>query len=326
MEMIRGKISKAVNEVIEVKAERKILSTNIISRFAEYLDVSANTVKTYKTGIKVLIAYLNKHGVNTPNRENILNFKRYLIAEGKKSSTIALYLSSVRRFFAWCESERIYPNIAQGIKAPKQDKGHKRDCFTSQAVKDIMRGINRNTLEGKRNFAMIALMTCGGLRTVEVIRANVEDIRTLGDATVLYVQGKGHTDKKDFIKIPPPVAEALREYFTARGHVRDSEPLFASLSHRNAGKRLTTRTVSGVCKQAMKKAGYDSPRLTAHSLRHSAATLALLAGVELTDVSAFMRHSNINITMIYNHSVNRLKSLCESSVTSAIFGCERLSA
>lgn len=316
MEVIRGIISKAVR--IE-EAERKILSTNIINRFSEYLDVSSNTVRIYKTGISRLMSYLNNHSVNSPKREDILNFKRYLVAEGKKSSTVALYLSSVRRFFSWCETERIYPNIAQGIKAPKQDRGHKRDCLTPQGMKAIMQGINRNSLEGKRNYAMIALMTCGGLRTVEVIRANVEDIRILGDSTVLYVQGKGRSDKKEFIKITPKVGEALREYFKARGHVSSTEPLFSSLSRRNSGQRLTTRSISGISKSAMKEAGYDSPRLTAHSLRHTAVTLALTAGQTLAEVQMFARHSNISTTQIYAHNLERLNSMCEASISDAIF-------
>lgn len=160
-------------KTLSVKSDkqlRKVLCENIISRFTQYLDVSVNTVRTYKTGITQLIIYLNKHGINSPKRENILDFKNYLISEGKKASTVALYLSSVRRFFSWCEAEGLYPNITLGIKSPKQDSGHKKDYFSAQSIKAIMRGINRSTLEGKRNYAMIALMTCGGLRTVEVIR------------------------------------------------------------------------------------------------------------------------------------------------------------
>ena len=172
---------------------------------------------------------------------------------------------------------------------------------------------------------MISLIATCGLRTIEIVRANVEDIRTLGDITVLYVQGKGRSDKKEFVKLSAPVVKAIRDYLLERGKVPGNAPLFASESRRNSGQRLTTCTVSGICKQAMKKAGYDTPRLTAHSLRHSAATLALLAGMELSDVQQFMRHSNIGVTMVYAHNVNRMKSLCEDSITSAIFG-ERLSA
>ena len=138
--------------------------------------------------------------------------------------------------------------------------------------------------------------------------------------TVLFIQGKGKTSKGDFVKISEPVMAAIRGYLALRGEVKDDEPLFASTAHRNSGGRLTTRSISGICKSAMIRAGFNSKRLTAHSLRHSAVTLALLAGVSLQEVSQFARHSNISVTMIYAHDVQRLKSRCESAVSNAIFG------
>ena len=265
--------------------------------------------------------YLHRENISKPTRETVIAYKKELTAKGLKPSTIALYLSSIRRFFAWCESEKLYENITNGVKSPKQQAGHKRDYLSGAQIAGMLQNA-----QSKRDYAMISLIATTGLRTVEVVRADICDIHNIGGIWVLDIQGKGHSGKDAYVKLSEPVYQAIQAYLTERGNVKPNEPLFVSESRRNAGKRLTTRTVSGICKQAMKRAGYDSPRLTAHSLRHSAATLALLAGVELTDVSAFMRHSNINITMIYNHSVNRLKSLCESSVTSAIFGCERLSA
>ena len=216
----------------------------------------------------------------------------------------------------------MYEDITLGIKSPKQQQaGHKRDYLSGNQINEMLQNA-----QSKRDYAMLLLISTCGLRTIEIVRANVEDIRTLGEATVLYVQGKGRSEKTEFVKLSQPVIDALKEYLSERGNVNQNEPLFVSESRRNRGKRLTTRTISGIAKQAMKRAGYDSSRLTAHSLRHSAATLALLAGVELTDISAFMRHSSIATTMIYVHSVSRLQSLCESSITSAIFGSERLSA
>ena len=122
------------------------------------------------------------------------------------------------------------------------------------------------------------------------------------------------------MKITGHVLTAITEYLKARGPVKGNAPLFASCSRRNNGGRLTTRTVSQVCKNAMKAAGYDSHRLTAHSLRHSAVTLALLAGMSLQDVSQFARHSSVNVTMIYAHDITRMKSQCESAISAAIFG------
>ena len=294
----------------------------LISRFFEFLDVSEQSTRTYKYGIKQFMAYLHNENITMPTRETILAFKKALISKGLKPSTVALYLSSLRRFFSWSSSEGLYPNVAEGVKSPKQDSSyHKRDYLSGNQIHEMLQNA-----QSKRDYAMMLLIASCGLRTIEIIRANVEDIRTLGDATILFVQGKGRSEKNEFVKLSQPVIDALKEYLSERGNVKGKEPLFVSESHRNRGKRLTTRTVSGIAKQAMKRAGYDSSRLTAHSLRHSAATLALLSGQKLEDVQQFMRHSSIGVTMIYAHNVNRMKSLCELSVTAAIFGCERLSA
>ena len=298
--------------------QESITPENLINRFLAYLDCSAQTTRTYKHGIRRFVSYLHSENISKPTRETVIAYKKELTAKGLKPSTVALYLSSIRRFFSWCESESLYPNITNGIKSPKQQAGHKRDYLNGAQIQAML----QNT-QSKRDKAMISLIATAGLRTVEVVRANVEDIHNVGGIWLLDIQGKGHSSKDAFVQLSQPVYESIQEYLSERGNVKPNEPLFVSESRRNSGKRLTTRTISQVCKNAMIKAGYDSPRLTAHSLRHSAATLALLAGVELTEVSAFMRHSSIGVTMVYIHSVNRLKSMCESAVTSAIFCSER---
>ena len=82
---------------------------------------------------------------------------------------------------------------------------------------------------------------------------------------------------------------------------------------------MTTRTISGIAKTTMQEAGYNSSRLTAHSLRHSAVTLAVLGGMPLQEVQTFARHSNVDTTLIYVHTVDRMKSMCENVVSDMIF-------
>lgn len=293
--------------------------SGLLDRFMNFLDVSSSSVHTYTFGVKRFLQYLSDNRIVQPTRETVLMYKKELIEKHCKPSTIALYLSSVRRFFTWLESEGIYSNIAAGVKSPKQDTGHKKDAFSAEQLKGILHGMSRNTLQGKRDYAMFALITACGLRTCEIVRANVGDIRNVMGTPCLFIQGKGKSSKSDFVKLAPAVLAAISEYLSERGQVRDDEPLFVSHAKRNNGGRLTTRTVSGACKQAMKNAGYNSSRLTAHSLRHSAITLALLNGQTLEDVQHFARHSNIATTTIYSHAVNRLKSACESVIAGAIF-------
>lgn len=304
------------NSALEV---RKINSVELVDRFISFLDVTPCTVKAYRAGIKIFMDYLSSNGITAPTRNDVMTFKKYLQDDGKKPSTIALYLSAIKRFFNWLESENLYENITRDVKAPKQDRGHKRDFLDAPKIQKVMSGVDRNSLEGKRNFAILALMATCGLRTIEVVRANIEDLRTLGGSPVLFVQGKGRADKKEFVKLTEPVIAAIKDYLTARGQVSKNAPLFASCSRRNFGGRLTTRTISGICKNSMRRAGLDSPLLTAHSLRHSAVTIALMAGESLSEVQYFARHSSINTTQIYAHNVDRLKSHCELSITNAIF-------
>ena len=296
------------------------VSDTVLTSFIDFLDVAPLTVKTYKAGIARMMFYLKEEGITAPTRETITSFKHSLSDCGCKPATVAAYLSALRRFFDWLESEGLYPNITRGIKAPKLDKGHKRDFLPAEALQAMMKGIDRSTLEGKRNYAILALMATGGLRTVEVVRADVADVSTVGGEPVLFVQGKGRCDKKEFVKLTPPVLAAIRDYLSERGQVKGNAPLFASCSHRNKGGRLTTRTISGIAKASMMKAGYSSDRLTAHSLRHSAVTLALMSGQSLAEVQYFARHSSINTTMIYAHNVDRLKSGCEAALSRAVFG------
>ena len=90
---------------------------------------------------------------------------------------------------------------------------------------------------------------------MEVIRADVADLRALGDDTVLYIQGKGRDEKTEYIKLSAPVEAAIREYLKLRGETTPDAPLFASMSNNNKGGRMTTRSISRIAKDSMIKAG-----------------------------------------------------------------------
>lgn len=296
------------------------ISANLLDDFFAYLDVTPKTTATYQRALRRLFNYFTENGITRPAYDDILKYKKALEEAGRKPSTIALYLAAARRFFAWTEQRGIYPNVALGVKAPKQDRGHKRDFLGAEQLTGIFSGMRHDTLQERRDFAIMALMSTCGLRTVEISRANIEDMRTLGGLPVLYVQGKGRKDRTEFVKLSAPVQKAITDYLSLRGNVADTAPLFASCSQRNRNGRMTTRSISRIAKTTMRSAGYNSPRLTAHSLRHSAVTLSLLGGMPLQETQAFARHSNMNTTMIYSHAVDRIKSMCENVVSDMIFG------
>lgn len=295
--------------------------SGLYERFVSYVDASPKTVATYRQALRQLFVYFGLHGIKRPQRDDLLAFKADLQATGHKPSTVQLYITAARLFFSWAAQEGHYMNIADHVKGGKLSREHKKDYLTSGQVKSILRHTAADrTLAGLRDYAILLLMVTTGLRTIEVSRADVGDLRTVGDNTVLFIQGKGRTEKAEYVKISPPVENALRVYLNARGKKRaEGQPLVTSTSNNSAGQRLTTRSISGIVKHRMQAAGYDSDRLTAHSLRHTAVTLSLLAGKDITEVQQFARHANIATTMIYNHSLDRAKNTCAAAITESIF-------
>ena len=290
----------------------------LLERWEAYVDVAPNSRETYRKAVRQFIAYLAKQGIVQPTRETVIAWRDDL-KDSLKATTIQSYLTALKLFFRWTAEEGIYPNIADHVKTPKISTGHKRDFLTSQQSYQILSRIKTDTLKGKRDYAIIGLMLTTGVRTIEVTRANIADLRTIGDSPVLFVQGKGKTEKAEYVKLAPKVEAAIKDYINARETKSDTEPLFASTSFSNYGQRLTTRSIRAIAKRSMIEAGFDSDRLTAHSMRHTAGTLALLNGASPREVQQLLRHNNINTSLIYAHDLDRAMNDCELRVADAIF-------
>lgn len=284
-----------------------------------YIDGSAKTVETYTKSIKQFMLYAADNNITHPSREDIIAYREYLKLT-RKPTTVQSYLEAVKLFFKWTEQSGLYPNIADHIKGAKIDREHKKDYLTTSQSLKLLEGVDRSHLKGKRDYAVLALMITTGLRTISVINADIKDIRAAGDDTVLYYKGKGHDDKAVYVKIAEPVEAAIREYLAARREKDSTKPLFTSVAHRNTGERLTTRSISRIVKDHLKGVGLDSDRLTAHSLRHTAATLNLMNGGTLEETQQMLDHTSINTTMIYSQHLKRANNNSEKRVAAAIFG------
>ena len=310
-----GELTRTSGEVVRQQA----ITADLYSRFIDFVDAKPKTIETYTRALKQFFAYLYRNNINQPQRADIIAFREDLKATGHKPSTIQNYITTVRLFFQWTEQEHIYENVAAHIKGSKIDQGHKKDYLTGKQVKALISDIDRTTEQGQRDYAILSLMITTGLRTIEIIRADIGDLRAVANDTVLYVQGKGHDEKTDFVKVSEPVEKAIREYLKNR-QADDSQPLFTSEANRNKGGRMTTRSISRIVKENLISAGFNSDRLTAHSLRHTAATLNLLNGGTIEETQQLLRHTSINTTMIYSHHLDRMRNNSEDRVAKAIFG------
>lgn len=243
-----------------------------------------------------------------------------------KPNTVKQYLQSVRQFFSWTAANGYYPNIAANIHAPKiRTDVHKKDALTAadvltieksiqaaaeakaaaaaDAEKDTAGRISRATEQGKRDYAIYMLAVNAGLRTVEISRATVKDLEVKGGRAVLYVWGKGHVEADAKKPLAPEVYAAIKDYLDSRSdRPTANSPLFVATGNRSGGKRIAETTISKMLKKAMQRAGYDSDRITAHTLRHTAGNNVMeLTGDNLFITQTYMRHVDPKTTEIYLH-------------------------
>ena len=98
----------------------------------------------------------------------------------------------------------------------------------------------------------------------------------------------------------------------------DSDALFLNHGNHNGGDRIDPKTISYFCKDLLSSIGLDGKEYTAHSLRHTCATLALKNGAKESEVQMVLRHKSINTTMIYSHHIERETNNTELIVADAI--------
>ena len=298
----------------------RLMDEACLERFLLSLNVRPRSVAAYRHNLKAFFNYLVEQGIRQPVSEHVFAYRNFLVKEGKKPSTVHAYIASVRMFFRWTADEGLYDNIAEGIRVPGSGHIHRRDALTAHQARNVLGKIDCSVLKGLRNYAIVALMTIGGLRCIEVSRAKVGDFTRRGKNTVLYIYGKGRDGSgAEYIRLSPCIKQALRTYLDKRGKVEPEAPLFAGVGNRNRHAPLSTRMISKIVKDCLREAGYDSDRLCAHSLRHTAVTLALKGGEKLEAVKEFARHTSVNTTLIYSHAIDLERSTCSQTIEREIF-------
>lgn len=292
-----------------------IVQEELIEKFINSLDVRKNSKSTYYRQIKPFFAWFFDcfalGDFSLLSLQDIYKYKEYLINSGKSAYTINGYLSIVKKFFEWLESNKIYPNIAKSVKSLKKPKGFRKDCLTVAQIKEALSCFDLATEEGLRDFAIFNLLVRTGLRTVEISRATVGDIRQRSGEAILDIQGKGRDVKDDFVILLEPTIRPIRKYLATRGPLLEKDPLFASLSDRSYGNALTERSIRWIVKKALRRIDIDDLRISAHSLRHTAVSLSVKNGASLIQAQAMARHSDPKTTMIYFHNEERVKSGAE---------------
>lgn len=278
----------------------------LLAAYVNQIPVKPDSRRTYGRSLKQYFNWLQATGrdLKALTKADVLAYADYLLPEdeddpqAKSALTAASYLTAVKLFYKFAADALAYPNIAAGVKLPRRGRRFQKEALTEEQAAALIKEVEANATP--RDAAIVNLLVRNGLRTIEVCTANVGDLQTKAGRNVLFVKGKGRNDKADFVILGDKCKAAITSYLATRGHnLNAREPLFTGSSYNNPGGRLTTRTINGIAKKYLKAIGLDDKAYTAHSLRHTMATLLLEATDDLEAVQEACRHRSSDTTKIY---------------------------
>lgn len=284
--------------------------------FLDQYDVSDLTKSHCKKRLRYFSEWIRSNDSEKLDRSLILNYRDFLKKSKFQSTTIGSYLSSLRCYFQWMEIEGLCPDVTKGIKSYKRGRNFRRDALTVNQVHKLLDKIDRSTIEGLRDYALINLLIRTGLRSIEAARVRVSDLRSINsDSIGLWVWGKGKSDASEYVVLVEETLKPIMDYLSTRLSLKQDAYLFASLNRNGGNSSLSTRTIRRIAKERLRAAGLNSPRLVCHSFRHTAVTLSLSSGVPLQEVQKMARHADISTTTLYAHNIDRSKGNAERGIS-----------
>lgn len=285
-----------------MRSGRPILT--LVDEFLANHDIREVSRKKYRDNLHVFIWWVTRNAnPQILKRSDIIRYKEWLLKSEKKAQTIDNYLATVRQFFRYLEEVGEWENIAAGIRSPRKSNEFRKDHLRPEQVIRLLDSIDRISIQGSRDYAIINLMVRTGLRCVEVCRMNVADMTFHDDTWLIKIQGKGRIDKDRTLGITNKVVFPVMEYLDFRNNLNENQPLFMNHSHGSKGTRMSPVFLSKMIKRYYRAVGINDPKLTAHSLRHTFAVSTLIAGADIFDVQQMLGHSDVKTTNIYLLSI-----------------------
>ncbi|MFN8550494.1 MAG: site-specific integrase [Candidatus Obscuribacterales bacterium] len=207
-----------------------------------------------------------------------------------------LMTCSLRSFLRFAYYKGLLPNELEAA-VPKVVGWSRTDVPKALPVKhvaEILDLCDRKTHRGRRDVAILLLLSRLGLRAGEVVKLKLDDIDW--ELSAITICGKGGQVCK--LPLPTDVGEAISDYIQNGRPQTNSRSIFFTVKAPIVP--LTKQeSVGHLVARLLVKAGIDTPRKGAHQLRHTLATEMLRQGSSLEEIGELLRHRSPQSTMIY---------------------------
>lgn len=298
------------------------VTDDIFTAFSRFLqiqvahgDATDDTIRAYYREIEFWTHWCDLHNVDPAQarRIHIEMYREEMKQQGLYVTTRSHKLSIVRRFYdAAVQAGLRDTNPAAGVRGGKdQTPGEEKiKSLTAKALIHLLDAVPTDTLVGKRDRAIIALMAIHGLRRIEVQRMNESSIYIDDSLVWIEVCGKGNRMRKVYLR--PDTYQALTDYLIAKhkaGLPAGAEKAcFVSLSNRSRGERISRRSLNEIVDHYLNESSLKRAGVSCHALRHTFGTLAVAGGAQVEHLRDAMGHVDIESTELYVKAVKRIEN------------------
>jgi site-specific recombinase XerD len=264
------------------------------------LSHSEMTLDAYRDYMTAFRALLHHHGTDLDGEESTIarlaqGWAEYsALGHPISSSTHNQRIHTISSFYVYARKMRYLPtNPMEMVEKRKVSHPHAARPLDKEMVEKALSSINRSTLLGKRDFAMLSLLLNTGRRVSEVKNLKCGDILlTGGTVTITWQRCKG--GKLMYDNIDLLVARAIFEYLQVAypDGWKAEYPVWLSCSNHGKREPIGYRAIAGVCKKYF---GVT----TVHSTRHTFTVRMDELGAKLSQIGDLLGHENIATTSIY---------------------------
>ena len=275
-----------------------------IEKFLEYIEKELNytsmTVIDYHNDLVLFANYIKNNKLNylNLNKNDIINFLKYLDEKKYSNKSISRFLSSLRHFYTYLiEIKLLEDNIFKRIRNPKIEK-KLPNYLNVLEIENLLNNLKEDTKEDIRNKCLVELLYSTGIRVSEASNIKLKDI-DMHNMTI-RVFGKGRKERIAYFGAS--LKERLDKYLKIRNDfLKKGEIDYLFIN--SIGGKLSRNSIENIFIKIS-----DIPevkhKLSPHTLRHTYATHLLNNGADLRSVQELLGHENLNTTEIYTHVSN----------------------
>jgi site-specific recombinase XerD len=271
----------------------------------------SSTINNYRKQLNEFGLFLDRRGLTDIRKLGVRDIDAFLssISARMKPVSLRAFVSSLRSFFSYLYIEGVMSkDLARLVMSPVRFRRDRRPKYLSwRKIQQALESIDRTSLSGKRDYAILTLMACHGLRNGEVGRLLLADIDWNKGALLLRERKAGDTQE---FPISRPTQEALRVYIAARPQ-RPHPQVFLTV----AGPiRPVGVGAEAIVNHRLRRClGGERTHYGAHLLRHSFAKALLDQGAKMTDLRDLLGHHSLESTHVYTAiNTNELSEVADN--------------